>query len=117
VEQSSYYWRKDPVVALGQKKETNKPLVAELFCGCGGTSMGFEMAGFSIALGADILIPAITTFKHNHPNAATILGDIKKITPAQLQETIGNRQLDVCGRFGECFWYEKYRKFCRNNRK
>ena len=95
VEQSSYYWRKDPVITLSQKKKTNKPLIAELFCGCGGTSMGFEMAGFSIALGADILIPAITTFKHNHPNAATILGDIKKVTPAQLQEIVGDQQLDV----------------------
>jgi len=94
VEQSSYYWHKEPIINKGKIK-SQKPLVAELFCGCGGTSVGFEMAGFEIIIGCDILVPAIDTFKHNHPNSTTILGDIKKINPNIVKELLGDRELDV----------------------
>lgn len=95
VEQSSYYWHKTPVLHKGNIIAGKEPLVVELFCGCGGTSTGFEMAGYTIALGCDILTPAVATFKYNHPNATTILGDIKKVTPELLQKAIGTQQIDV----------------------
>jgi len=95
VEQSSYYWHKAPILTKGNISKNKQPIIVELFCGCGGTSTGFEMAGFKVALGCDILTPAITTFKHNHPNAATILGDIKKVTPAFIQQALGTQQIDV----------------------
>lgn len=95
VEQSSYYWNGEPVFIKGQPIQTEKLIVAELFCGCGGTSVGFEMAGFEVVLGCDILSPAITTFKHNHPASSTILGDIKKVNPIVIKELLGERELDV----------------------
>lgn len=95
VEQSSYYWNNEPVFLKGKNRKHDKPTVMELFCGCGGTSLGFEMAGFEIVLGSDILIPAIETFRHNHPYASTILGDIKKITPEQVLDFLGNQSIDV----------------------
>lgn len=78
VEENSYYWKDDPIVTNGTISDDKKPLVVELFCGCGGTSLGFEMAGYEIALGCDIHQFAVKTFKHNHPNAWTILGMSKK---------------------------------------
>lgn len=95
VEQSSYYWQSDPVLTKKKPLPNAKPIIVELFCGCGGTSVGFKMAGFNVALGCDILIPGIQTFKHNHPNTSTILGDIKKINSSVIKEILGNRQLDV----------------------
>ena len=97
VEQSNYYWRKDPIILYGKEQNIgiNKPSVVELFCGCGGTSIGFEMAGFKTVLGCDILVPAIETFKYNHPNSATILGDIKKVKPEAIKEILGEKKLDV----------------------
>ena len=95
VEQSSYYWHNTPVLTPGNLSNNKQPIIVELFCGCGGTSIGFEMAGFKVALGCDILTPAITTFRHNHLNAATILGDIKKVTPELIQQAVGNQQIDV----------------------
>ena len=95
VEESNYYWHNDPIITKGKVFSNDKPIVVELFCGCGGTSVGFEMAGFKVVLGCDILIPAIQTFKHNHPDSATILGDIKKVNPNIIKEIIGDRQLDV----------------------
>jgi DNA (cytosine-5)-methyltransferase 1 len=95
VEQSSYYWNITPVIIKGKNAATDKPIIVELFCGCGGTSVGFEMAGFEVAVGCDILIPAIDTFKHNHPNTATILGDIKKVSPETIKELLNGRTPDV----------------------
>ncbi|TXF87718.1 DNA cytosine methyltransferase [Neolewinella aurantiaca] len=96
VEKSSYYWNGDPVLHKGTIHNTSKkPLVVELFCGCGGTSVGFEMAGFDVALGCDILRPAIETFKHNHPKSSAILGDIKKVTPEMIENLLDGKKVDV----------------------
>ncbi len=66
-----------------------------MFCGCGGTSLGFEMAGFEVILGCDIHTPSIQTFQANHPNCSTITGDIKKVDPFVIKELLNGRQLDV----------------------
>lgn len=95
VEQSGYYWNNEPIISKGENATTEKRIIVELFCGCGGTSIGFEMAGFEVAVGCDILIPAIKTFKHNHPNTATILGDIKKVKPETIRELLNGRTPDV----------------------
>ena len=54
--------------------------VIDLFCGCGGFSKGFEQAGFNVRLGIDIWQDAITTYRENCPNAATIVGDISNLS-------------------------------------
>ena len=41
------------------KRENN---VLDLFCGCGGLSKGFEMAGYNIVLGVDFNEPALKTY-------------------------------------------------------
>ena len=69
--------------------------MVELFSGCGGTSLGFEEAGFGIAVAVDIHKPSIETFKMNHPNSSVILGDIKKISPNLVRELLGGRRVDV----------------------
>ena len=95
VEVNSSYWNGQPQIKKGKKLPEKKPIVVELFCGCGGTSLGFEMAGFHIALGCDIHAPSIDTFHHNHPRSSTILGDVKKVKPTQIQELLGERKVDV----------------------
>ena len=95
VEENSYYWNGKPIITKGDFSSNGSPIVVELFCGCGGTSLGFEMAGYQIAVGVDILAPAIETFRNNHDNVSTILGDIRKITPRQVSQLIGDAQIDV----------------------
>ena len=95
VEENGYYWRKEPLILKGQQIKNDKPLVVELFCGCGGTSLGFEMAGYQIAIGCDIHQPSITTFKNNHSNVTAVLGDIKKVNPKSFLEILDGRQVDV----------------------
>ena len=95
VEENGYYWNKEPIFKKGNNVNTVKPIVAELFCGCGGTSLGFEMAGYETVLGCDIHAPSIQTFQANHPNCTTITGDIKKVNPEVIKELLNGRQLDV----------------------
>lgn len=95
VEENGYYWKATPLIIKGIWIGTDKPLVVELFCGCGGTSLGFEMAGYEIAVGCDIHQPSITTFQANHPHVSSILGDVKKVQPNAIKELLDGRQVDV----------------------
>ena len=95
VEENGYYWKSDPLITKGKLPTNNKPLVVELFCGCGGTSLGFEMVGFEIAVGCDIHKPSIMTYKTNHPNVSTILGDVEKVNQKSIQQLLDGRQVDV----------------------
>lgn len=95
VEESGYYWNKQPLVLNKNLPESDKPNVVELFCGCGGTSLGFEMAGFNISVGLDIHQPSIETFRKNHPQAMTILGDIKQVEPEKIIKLFNGKDVDV----------------------
>ena len=95
VEESSYYWRKEPIVYPGNYKPNGKPTVVELFCGCGGTSTGFMMAGYDVLLGLDIFRPAIETFRANHAGAAAVLGDVAAFDPLAVAALTGGAAVDV----------------------
>ena len=95
VEESHYYWQETPLVLSRNLAVSEKPNVVELFCGCGGTSLGFEMAGFNISLGLDIHQPSIETFKKNHPDSSTILGNIKLVEPEKIKELFSGKEIDV----------------------
>jgi DNA (cytosine-5)-methyltransferase 1 len=55
------------------------PRVIDLFCGCGGISEGFRLAGFEIVGGLDFNEDAVATFNHNFKNARGICGDIQEV--------------------------------------
>jgi DNA (cytosine-5)-methyltransferase 1 len=95
VEENGYYWHSDPVFIKGSNVHTDRHAVVELFSGCGGTSMGFEMAGFEVVLGVDIHQPSIKTFRMNHPKCSTILGDVKRIKPEEVKRFLEGRDIDV----------------------
>ena len=62
--------------------------VLDLFCGCGGLSLGFEQAGFQIVGGIDINPHAVSTFQHNFPNSVAIEADLEILTTKELQDKI-----------------------------
>lgn len=51
----------------------------DLFCGCGGLSLGFEKAGIEIAASYDNWLPAIATYQYNfnHPINRIDLSDVE----------------------------------------
>lgn len=94
VEENIYYWKGTPIVKKG-KISGDKPIIVELFCGCGGTSLGFEMAGYETGLGCDIHQPSIATYQLNHPFSSTILGDVKNVDPEMIVRLLDGKKVDV----------------------
>ncbi|MDY7082252.1 MAG: DNA cytosine methyltransferase, partial [Halobacteria archaeon] len=58
----------------------------DLFCGCGGFSYGFELAGIDILYGVDIETVALETFDTNHSNSTPIEHDISQGIPEKLAD-------------------------------
>ncbi len=97
VEKSHYYNEGDPIAYRPSAEPTvgGEPTLVDLFSGCGGISCGFEMAGFRTVLGVDIHSPSIASFRRNHPGAAAVLGDISKLTEADVRVLIGDARPTV----------------------
>lgn len=62
--------------------------VLDLFCGCGGLSYGFKLAGYDIVGGIDIDKDAINTFNENFKNAIGICEDISTVEVKQVMKEI-----------------------------
>jgi len=69
--------------------------VIDLFCGCGGLSLGFEQAGYNVLLGIDIWEDALKTFRHNHKNGATLCADLSELTGEDVDHEIRSQKVDV----------------------
>lgn len=63
--------------------------VIDLFCGCGGFSEGFKLAGFNIAYGIDNWKDATITYKKNFPNAVVSTEDIVNVSGNEILKETG----------------------------
>lgn len=75
----------------------SKPKAIDLFCGCGGISVGLQKAGFDILAGIDIEKKYLVTFKHNFPNAKALNTDITTIAASEFMQLldIAPGELDI----------------------
>jgi DNA (cytosine-5)-methyltransferase 1 len=84
-----------PLLAYSIAKQIKGATALDLFCGCGGMSHGFELAGFDVLLGVDIEKHAMKTWAHNH-KGKPILGDITKSeVKDQIFDTLAGRAVDI----------------------
>lgn len=67
--------------------------VIDIFCGCGGLSLGFEMAGFDIALAIDSWEDAIRTYNFNRNNTIAACEDVKELNQRRLHELKRNNNI------------------------
>jgi DNA (cytosine-5)-methyltransferase 1 len=91
-EQSGYFWNGTPKVFAPRLQPANVPSVIDLFCGAGGLAQGFRQAGFQSILAVDQHKPSVDTFSKNHPEAATILGDIRRVSDGQILDALAGIQ-------------------------
>lgn len=112
VEANAYNWGGEPVLMppLEPDNNTDKPTVVDLFCGCGGFSVGFGWAGLEPILGVDIHPPSLDTYRHNHARAAVVLGDMRRVSERQIASAI-SQSVDVLAAGVPC------QGFSLNNRK
>lgn len=70
--------------------------VIDLFCGCGGLSKGFSLAGYDIVGGVDFNQAAIKTFNNNFENAKGICCDLSTMNEDQIISEFNNiNDIDV----------------------
>lgn len=67
----------------------------DLFSGCGGLSLGFEMAGFKSVLAIDNWQDALDTYVYNRPGAKILCGDIASLAPLSIKEQYEINNVDV----------------------
>jgi DNA (cytosine-5)-methyltransferase 1 len=79
------------------RDKTKRPLtVFDLFCGCGGLSVGFEMDGYRVLGGADHDAAALQTFARNFPSAKALDSDLSaKSIGKDLRSHLGRSKPDV----------------------
>ncbi len=77
----------------------NKIAVFDFFCGCGGTSRGFQKAGMDIAFALDIDRDAESTFTKNFPKTTFSNKSITKLSATDLEPTLDKHK-------------ESYKLFC-----
>jgi DNA (cytosine-5)-methyltransferase 1 len=80
-----------------QPRTDTAPTVISTFAGCGGSSLGYSMAGFRELLAIEWDDNAVETFRLNFPDVSVYHGDIAKISVEEvLQMTgLGVGELDV----------------------
>lgn len=71
--------------------------VISTFSGCGGSSLGYKMAGCQVVAAVEWEDNAVAAYRANHPTTKMFHGDIAKVTGAQLMKATGLEfgELDV----------------------
>lgn len=78
-------------------RAADAPTVISTFAGCGGSSLGYSMAGFRELLAVEWDDNAVETFKLNFPDVPVYHGDIAKLSVEQALEMTGLKpgELDI----------------------
>lgn len=85
-----------PEVFTSQRNIKSSELnIIDLFCGAGGSSSGFKLAGFNLVGALDNNAKAASTHALNFPDCKTIVGDIAKLSPAEFDKQIGSPRVDI----------------------
>lgn len=78
-----------PTMAEIRQIKPNGFKAASTFSGCGGSSLGYKMAGFKVLWANEFVPAAQDTYRENHTGTFLNTSDIRKITPEQFFEESG----------------------------
>ncbi len=112
-----------PLLAYEIAKSLKLRNLVDLFCGCGGLSKGFELAGYEVVTGCDFDKSSILTWSKNH-NKDGIFGDltskeVKDNLIKEINKNLNGKSLDLlaggppCQGFSTAGW--RLRGDPRNN--
>ena len=73
------------------------PTIIDLFCGAGGLSHGFELAGFRVGAAVDSDPVAAATYRLQNPHVPFLMGDVRQIKGQQLVDAAGGHVDVVVG--------------------
>ena len=67
----------------------------DLFSGCGGLSLGFELAGYKNVIAIDFWQDALTTYSYNRDGSNTLCADLSKLDAERIKELYKIEKVDV----------------------
>lgn len=79
-------------------RSKRRPWAVDLFCGAGGTSSGFQRAGFRTALAVDCNQLAVDNFRLNHPeipDKLVLKADLTKLPESKVKALLDGRRVKV----------------------
>jgi DNA (cytosine-5)-methyltransferase 1 len=66
-----------------------RPTAVDLFCGCGGLTVGLKIAGFRVLGAVDVDPLSVETYKANHHHVKLWKKDIRELDPQELLDALG----------------------------
>ncbi len=86
-----------PSMAEIQALEPNGYKVVSTFSGCGGSCLGYRMAGYKVLWASEFIPAAQESYKANHPDSILDKKDIRQVQPEEILEAtgLGMGELDV----------------------
>jgi DNA (cytosine-5)-methyltransferase 1 len=74
--------------------------VVSTFSGCGGSCLGFKMAGYRVLWASEFIPAAAEVYRANHTGTILDTRDIRRIQPAEILHATGLKagEVDVTGR-------------------
>jgi DNA (cytosine-5)-methyltransferase 1 len=79
---------------MARKKVATGGTVVDLFCGCGGFSLGAELAGFHTLAAIDIDATLQSGYRRNFPGAVAIQASVADIDASAWRQFIGKKRPD-----------------------
>lgn len=82
-------YRIPSMAEIASMRGTNGLTVVSTFSGCGGSCLGFEMAGYRVAWASEFVPAARDTYVLNHPDVQLDARDIRTVQASEILEAIG----------------------------
>jgi DNA (cytosine-5)-methyltransferase 1 len=79
---------------------SKRPVAIDLFSGCGGMTLGFEQAGFDVAIAVEYDPVHMATHEHNFPNSISICKSVVDVKGTELLNLINYKKGEVDVVFG-----------------
>lgn len=97
MQQNKPQYRVPTMAEIAAVRNTNGLSVVSTFSGCGGSCLGFEMAGYRILWASEFIPAAQDVYRLNHEGTYLDTRDIRKVTPEEILKQIGKEvgELDV----------------------
>jgi len=88
-----------------------KPRAVDLFCGCGGLTLGLKKAGLNVIGAVDNDELSIRTYCANHPEVLSIYEDIQDLEPSSFRRELGLKkgELDLLSGCPPCQGFSRMR--------
>lgn len=80
-----------------QMLRDGRPRAVDIYAGCGGLSLGLDMAGFDVSFALDWDAHACATHEKNFPGATVVCKDVVQVTGQEIQRASGGEIALVAG--------------------